>query len=91
MMGDFMKKYLYIVIFFNFLLVSSCSTYNSIVPRWMEIGSDESKEVINENPEKLNEIMRKKAELEKLENEIEMLENETGSGSSWWNPLSWFN
>ena len=85
-----MKKYLLILLFFNFLFVSSCSTYNSMVPSWMEIGSDEPKEVINENPEKLNEIIDKKAQLEKLENEIEMLEDETGTGVSWWNPFSWF-
>ena len=86
-----MNRYLIIVfMFFNLLLFSSCSTYNSIVPSFMEIGSSEPEIIKNENPEKKQELLRKKAELEKLENEIDILEDETGSSWSWWNPVSWF-
>ena len=40
-----MKKFLFIIIMiFNMSLISSCSTYNSMVPSWMEIGSSETAE-----------------------------------------------
>ena len=40
-----MKKYLIIIfMIFNLSFLSSCSTYNSIVPSWMEIGSSETYE-----------------------------------------------
>ncbi len=38
-----MKKFLIIILMiFNLSFLSSCSTYNSIVPSWMEIGSSET-------------------------------------------------
>ena len=38
-----MKKFLIIfLMIFNLSFLSSCSTYNSIVPSWMEIGSSET-------------------------------------------------
>ena len=41
--GDCMKKNLIIALMiFNLSFLSSCSTYNSIVPNWMEIGSSET-------------------------------------------------
>ena len=74
----------------NLILISSCSTYNSVVPSWMEIGSSfEPVEINNDNEEKEKELIRKKAELNKLESEIDILEEET-SDWSWWNPFSWF-
>ena len=40
-----MKKFLIIfLMIFNLSFLSSCSTYNSIVPSWMEIGSSETVE-----------------------------------------------
>ncbi len=40
-----MKKFLIIILMiFNLSFLSSCSTYNSIVPSWMEIGSSETVE-----------------------------------------------
>ena len=41
-----MKKILIILLLiFNISLVTGCSTYNSMVPNWMEIGSsDETKD-----------------------------------------------
>ena len=40
-----MKNFLIIILMiFNLSFLSSCSTYNSIVQRWMEIGSSETVE-----------------------------------------------
>ena len=45
-----MKKYLIIIfMIFNLSFISSCSTYNSMVPSWMEIGSSETIEKIEKN------------------------------------------
>ena len=45
-----MKKYLIIIfMIFNLSFISSCSTYNSMVPSWMEIGSSETVEKIEKN------------------------------------------
>ncbi len=88
-----MKKYFSIIIMiFCLSMTSSCSTYNSIVPNWMEIGSSSSEvEQTNEiDTEKYKELIQKRAELEKLEHEIEILEEQTDSDWSWWNPFSWF-
>ena len=42
-----MKKFLIIfLMIFNLSFLSSCSTYNSIVPSWMEIGSSETVEKV---------------------------------------------
>ena len=50
-----MKKFLIIfLMIFNLSFLSSCSTYNSIVPSWMEIGSSETVEKA-ENIEKDND------------------------------------
>ena len=47
-----MKNFLIIILMiFNLSFLSSCSTYNSIVPSWMEIGSSETLEKA-ENVEK---------------------------------------
>ena len=88
-----MKKYFSIIIMiFCLSMTSRCSTYNSIVPNWMEIGSSSSEvEQTNEiDTEKYKELIQKRAELEKLEHEIEILEEQTDSDWSWWNPFSWF-
>ncbi len=62
-----MKKFLIIMLMiFNISLITSCSTYNSLVPNWMEIGSsDDVTETKDTN-------------------------DDSDSGSSWWNPFSWF-
>ena len=49
-----MKKFLIILLMiFNISLVTSCSTYNSMVPSWMEIGStdkaEDSKDTTEDN------------------------------------------
>ena len=86
------KNFSIILMIFCLSIISSCSTYNSIVPNWMEIGSssnevEQTKEI---DTEKYKELIQKRAELEKLEHEIEILEEQTDSDSTWWNPFSWF-
>ena len=48
-----MKKiFIILLMIFNISLISSCSTYNSVVPSWMEIGSsDETSETKESNEE----------------------------------------
>ena len=54
MTGVFNEKFLIILLMiFNISLVTSCSTYNSMVPSWMEIGStdktEDSKDTTEDN------------------------------------------
>ena len=51
-----MKKFLIILLMiFNISLVTSCSTYNSMVPSWMEIGSTDNTEDNNKDTTEDNE------------------------------------